>query len=109
MLTEGRRVTVTSTIDLSPLTLLNVGETGTVVRAGVEPFLDAYVVEVRMDQHHAGLNEWGNRALLVYPDIAHISVHSRKRLLISDVAHRVAATMAAAGVWGYALVTRALL
>lgn len=50
----GTRVVFAIDLDLYPHTVVNVGETGTVVAIGPD------IVEVRLDAHHEGLDEWQN-------------------------------------------------
>jgi hypothetical protein len=59
--TVGMRVRASDWIDLSPHTLVQPGETGTV------DYVDARtgLVEVLMDKHHKGLGDWDNHIWLV--------------------------------------------
>lgn len=68
MLGNAARVRLTRDVDLAPHTVLKEGETGLVVRSEADA-LGVYMVEVLMDRHHKGLDEWDNRALLVPPEL----------------------------------------
>jgi hypothetical protein len=65
LLARNTRVKLTRNIDLSPHSVLEAGEKGTVTK--VDENLGH--VEVRMDDEHRGLAAWDNQALLAEDDV----------------------------------------
>jgi hypothetical protein len=70
---EGDVVIVTRRLDLFPHGTVEAGTTGVVVLEGPDGY-----VEILLDGHHPGLNEWGNRLWLIPPDTDEIELSLRK-------------------------------
>lgn len=74
----GDRLVTIAAIDLSPHTIVNQGEYGTVISFDPETFY----TEIRMDNPHKGLSEWDNCLWLLPQDTPEILSALRRGVTI---------------------------
>lgn len=65
----GQRIKLTKDVDRYPFALVKRGETGTVLTWNPNAGPMETILEVRLDKHHEGLDEWGNSLVFTSDDL----------------------------------------
>jgi hypothetical protein len=99
-----KRARIKNDISLEPHTVLRAGEKGTVVFAE-EDAKGLAALEIRMDKFHPGLEEWGNAAYLVEPELSAVALNQP---LFYGLDRRLLATLALSGLATVGLIEVAL-